>query len=274
MYHVVFKAHKTHINRFYVCFINMTKLIIDERETFLFHACKPTEHIREISKEVLPLGDIIIASDSGSPIVLFERKTLSDLLSSIKDGRYEEQSYRLQHSLLLQPHNIVYIIEGMYSQLPKPTDKKTIMSAMTSLLHFKGFSVLRTSSVQDTAELIVYMADKIHRSLLQGKQFYVPIRIEKDELMEIEPYCTVVKTVKKENLTPENIGEVLLCRIPGIRSVTAVAIMKKAQGSILNLIKILQESPEILETIMVGERKISKTAVANLKRYLLYTPVV
>jgi ERCC4-type nuclease len=244
----------------------MTKIIIDERETLLFHACKPTDHIHEITKAVLPLGDILIASDSGTPHVLFERKTLSDLLASIKDGRYEEQSYRLQHSSLLPPHNIVYIIEGMYSQLAKPTDKKIILSAMTSLLHFKGFSVLRTASVQDTAELIVYMADKIHRSLLQGKTLYAPSQEE-----TIESYSTVVKKVKKDNLTPENMGEVILCQIPGIRSVTASAIMKLVQGSILNLIQLLQTSPHTLETIIVGERKISKTVVANLKRFLLYT---
>ena len=250
------------------------KIIIDERETSLFHACKSDQI--QISKEVLPLGDIIIASDSGSPVVLFERKTLSDLLSSIKDGRYEEQSYRLQHSLTIRPHNIVYIVEGMYSQLSKPADKKIILSAMTSLLLFKGFSVLRTASVQDTAELIVYMADKIHRNLLQGKQLFARVE-DKDEgskkeveSNEVEPYCTVVKTVKKDNLTPENMGEVILCQIPGIRSVTAIAIMKQT-GSILNLIKTLQESPQTIETMVIGGRKISKSVVANLKRFLLFT---
>lgn len=249
------------------------KIIIDERETSLFHACKSDQI--QISKEVLPLGDIIIASDSGSPVVLFERKTLSDLLSSIKDGRYEEQSYRLQHSLTIRPHNIVYIVEGMYSQLSKPADKKIILSAMTSLLLFKGFSVLRTASVQDTAELIVYMADKIHRNLLQGKQLFARVEdkdegSKKEESNEVEPYCTVVKTVKKDNLTPENMGEVILCQIPGIRSVTAIAIMKQT-GSILNLIKTLQESPQTIETMVIGGRKISKTVVSNLKRFLLFT---
>jgi ERCC4-type nuclease len=248
------------------------KIIIDERESALFHACKSDQI--QISKEVLPLGDIIIASDSGSPVVLFERKTLSDLLSSIKDGRYEEQSYRLQHSLTIRPHNIVYIIEGMYSQLSKPADKKIVLSAVTSLLLFKGFSVLRTASVQDTAELIVYMADKIHRNLAQGKQLFASVddkdETKKEESKEVEPYCTVVKTVKKDNLTPENMGEVILCQIPGIRSVTAIAIMKQT-GSILNLIKTLQESPQTIETMVIGGRKISKTVVANLKRFLLFT---
>ena len=54
----------------------------------------------EIKIEVLDLGDIIICDDKGSEKLIIERKTLSDLASSIKDGRYEVfqmnciQSYR------------------------------------------------------------------------------------------------------------------------------------------------------------------------------------
>ena len=39
-------------------------------------------------------------------------------------------------------------------------------------------------------------------------------------------YCNVVKKVKKDNVTPGNIGEIILCQIPGISSITAIAIMK------------------------------------------------
>ena len=39
-------------------------------------------------------------------------------------------------------------------------------------------------------------------------------------------YCHVVKKVKKDNITQENIGEIILCQIPGISSITAIAIMK------------------------------------------------
>ncbi len=43
--------------------------------------------------ETLPIGDIIICDDKEEKIII-ERKSISDLLASIKDGRYEEQSYR------------------------------------------------------------------------------------------------------------------------------------------------------------------------------------
>jgi hypothetical protein len=42
-------------------------------------------------------------------------------------------------------------------------------------------------------------------------------------------YCSVIKKVKKENITPDNIGEIMLCQIPGISSTTAIAILKEFQ---------------------------------------------
>ena len=47
-----------------------------------------------ISVESLPLGDIIFCKDE-QELMIIERKSVADLAASIKDGRYQEQSYRL-----------------------------------------------------------------------------------------------------------------------------------------------------------------------------------
>ena len=67
----------------------------------------------DISVERLDLGDISIWND-GEELLLLERKSLNDLASSITDGRYAEQSYRLNGNSL-HNHNIVYLIEGNIS---------------------------------------------------------------------------------------------------------------------------------------------------------------
>ena len=66
----------------------------------------------------LPIGDVIIGCDSENDIpkpeeilCIMERKTVSDMAASIRDGRYEEQSYRLNDSNVPN-HNILYVIEG------------------------------------------------------------------------------------------------------------------------------------------------------------------
>jgi len=271
------------------------KIIIDERETALYEKCysivQGNSTSIQLSKQVLNLGDILFKTDEDKDVLLIERKSLSDLLSSIKDGRYEEQSYRLLHSSGYPSHSIVYMIEGMFSQLRTLIEKKTVLSAMTSLNFFKGFSVLRTCSIQETAENIVWMAEKIDRDFSKGKTpYYLHRPIENivvdnnekdDETGNIlvqgsqntpNNYCTVVKKVKKDNVTPENIGEIILCQIPGISSVTAIAIMKHF-NSFLHLITELQNNPGCLENITIENngkmRKINKTSIQNIQSFLM-----
>ena len=281
-----------------------TKIILDERETGLYSACTSlllsNTNTSLLEKRVLSLGDIIISEKSEEEnkdniLLLIERKSLSDLLASIKDGRYEEQSHRLIHASNIPTHNIIYIIEGMFSQLRSPQDKKMVLSAITSLSFFKGFSVIRTCSVTETAEFIINMADKLERDFKKGKSPAFSQKngekigdleenLERKEDVEKEnvttkKYCEVVKKVKKENITKENMGEIILCQIPGISSTTAIAIMKYVDNSLIRLIDILKTSPEeLLENVKLGEeggkqRKIGKKNVENMQYFLLDAPV-
>jgi ERCC4-type nuclease len=92
------------------------KIRIDNREHELIRLCKhfietgPIYNGLEIIIETLPIGDIILSENDVDKVIV-ERKSLGDLASSIKDGRYEEQSYRL-NGLPHHNHNIVYLIEG------------------------------------------------------------------------------------------------------------------------------------------------------------------
>jgi ERCC4-type nuclease len=255
------------------------KLIIDEREASIFDKCPSNEKI-QVTKQVLPLGDMIIRSDEDRDILIIERKSLQDLLASIKDGRYEEQSYRLRHSSGIPMHNIIYVIEGIFAQLRNPSDKRTIFSVMTSLNVFKGFSVIRTSCLQETAEWLMALTEKVERDMSIKKlaphyKIASPVAQEEEPVIETQPsnYCSVVKKVKKDNVTMENMGEIILCQIPGVSSVSAVAIMKHFR-SISHLIESLKTDANCLDTITCDNsgkaRKVSKTMVKNIREYLLY----
>lgn len=268
------------------------RVILDEREQGLFEKCKQlmesdnTLSCIQLSKKVIPLGDILIQTNDEKDILLVERKTFSDLISSIKDGRYEEQSYRLIYSSNYKPHSIIYLIEGNFAQLYNPVEKKIILSAITTLNVFKGFSVYRTSTVSETAEWVLYMAKKIEKEMQLGKtppqlQLSEPVEsynlenemvIREPQPSNIPSYCTVVKKVKKENVTPENIGEIILCQIPGISSVTAVAVMKKFT-SFPHFIEEIKNDPSCLEGIMCEtkgkSRKISKSCIESIRAFLI-----
>jgi hypothetical protein len=81
-----------------------------------------------------------------------------------------------------------------------------------------------------------------------------------------------VKKVKKDNITPQNIGEILLSQIPGISSLTAIQIMKKFD-SFYDLISQVRQNPTCLDSITIisetgKSRKINKTSIENLKKYI------
>ena len=248
----------------------------------------------QIKSETLPIGDIII-NDGEDDKIIIERKSVNDLLSSIKDGRYEEQSYRL-NGLNHHNHNIVYLIEGDVNKINRfksdvPIEKLTLYSAMFSLNYYKGFSVFRSFNMEETANVICNMAYKMGKDLTK-KSFYqnkiqtempineigdiaVVVNEENSDETQVteKDYVGVVKKVKKDNITPDNIGEIMLCQIPGISSVTALAIMEKYK-TIPNLIKELELNSDSLKdmsyTNVKGQiRKINKTSLANIVKFLL-----
>jgi len=269
---------------------------IDCREQELIKKCESTiaavpkfKDIKIVT-ESLPLGDVII-NDGTNDCIIVERKSLSDLAASIKDGRYEEQSYRL-NGLQHHNHNIIYLIEGdmfRFNTFKERIDKQTLYSAMFSINYFKGFSVIRTNNMDETAMFVCNMVYKLVGGIKAGKTpFYSNTQINKsinkdseednnEDIMTQQQnsekdYCSVIKKVKKENITPENIGEIMLCQLPGISSTSSLAILSEFK-TLPNLIKCIQENENCLNNICTKDsngksRKISKTAISTIIKFL------
>lgn len=197
---------------------------IDEREKKLYEILM-NENTTEMNiiKQVLPIGDIIIEEEEKERIIM-ERKTIEDLLASIKDGRYKEQSYRLINTSNIPRHNIIYIIEGLISKETKK-NQQMIYSAITSLNIYEGFSIFRTNTIQETGEYIKKMVEKMEKNKKKG----IPMYSNESPIIK-EEYTTVVKRTKKENITPDNIGILMLCQIPGISTKTATKLMENNQS--------------------------------------------
>jgi ERCC4-type nuclease len=256
------------------------KVIIDERETSLYELCLNHENLNKelivLEKRVLQLGDILFTSDDETTTFLcIERKSLLDLLASIKDGRYSEQSYRLSNCFP-NPHNVVYLLEGMLSTVK---DKKLVISCIASLNYFKGFSVHRTISLAETAMYILCMADKIAREFKKGgrpvgssKPDGLSSPLNNTELnnpsVESTDYCDVVKVSKKANITKENIGQMLLMQIPGISSTVSIEIMKPF-ASFIEFVDRIRSEPEYLSQIKVNGRKIGSNVIKGINEFIL-----
>ncbi len=274
------------------------------RLSFLM-AAKNTHQI-QTSNSNLALGDIVLSMSSDvsnvsnandanqNELVIIERKSVADLMASIKDGRYDEQAYRLSGLQSCPNHNIIYLIEGA-ARFKNETDRAIFQSAIFSIIYYKGFSVMHSTSLDDTAYIIWNMANKIHRE--QAKKKKVPyhsiLPSAKEEKYDVEQkmeenadeqiegnnksdamaYCSVIKKVKKENINADNIAAIMLSQIPGVSSAIATAICGTYK-TIPQLVGAMQDNRKCLEGFTMNDsvknkpRKISKSVIAKIEEYL------
>ena len=247
------------------------RLIVDNREPKDM-ILELQNRVTNVSLENLELGDFIIKNNKDETILLFERKSLADLISSIKDGRYNEQSFRLSQCELDNKY-IYYIIEGNilnFCNKENETAKKMLFSSMLSLSYKKGFSILHTTSPVETIEYIVRFYDKLKSESEKSEKSENTITSQSPE----NTYSNVVKTSKKSNITTENINEIMLIQIPGISIQVAKSLMVKFK-TIIELTNALKENNKCLDSIIIdyegGKRKLSKSVIKNLLTFLQVT---
>lgn len=246
-------------------------LMVDYREKDLYLLLEKHLELKysnlnfELSKNNLDIGDIILLDSNKEILVIIERKSLNDLLSSIKDGRYENQSHRLiQHPL--KNHNILYLIEGNLS-LPgiDDSEKNMIFSSIISLNLFKGFSVLRTMNKIESAQLISRM---LYKYIKDSNKI-------SNVTCNNELHVSSLKKMKKNNdVTRDNINICFLSQIPGINEKTANSINNYFENCSFDImIQRIREDPNILENIKINTnnkfRKISKNNIAKIIEFLL-----
>ena len=281
---------------------------IDYREMkliqYLTGLIKEDDKIKMVS-ENLPIGDIILCDDLGQEKAIIERKSLADLAASIRDGRYKEQGFRL-NQCNLHNHQIYYLIEGdlrHYKPFKGSPDKKSLLSAMTSMSYFKGFSLYRTMNLEESAEWLLQFAVKLEKE--KSRPFYLADACETEKgasassceteqgisavgtsASVAEPkyasvnYADVVpnKRIKKDNITPDNIGEIMLVQIPSVSSTAAIAIMQKFR-TFSALMNALQTDSNCLNTITTTNkngqiRKLTKPCIQAIFDYLVKSPVI
>ena len=194
-----------------------------------------------ITTKSLDIGDAIIIDSSNNYVLIFERKTIQDLISSIKDGRYLEQSYRLQN-VNIPNHCITYIIEGTLYNPRQPYSQNTVISSIFSLNYSKQFSTLRTLNIKETAIYLLQYLKKINKQ--KNNDFFYSNKSS----LENTNYSEVLKTCKKSNITTYNIGEIMLMQIPGVSNNCARSIMNKYK-TIISLIVELQDDEKLVKPL-------------------------
>jgi ERCC4-type nuclease len=190
----------------------------------------------------MDIGDILIGN------ILIERKTLADLVASIKDGRYYEQKARLKQ----YSGKVIFLIEGFLERSNPNYDM--ILGSMVSIQFKDNFLLYQTRNIDESVDFILRIIKKYGEfGELQGGYF--------DSL----------SVKKKENFTPEMYYLSILTEIPSVSKGIAQEIQRICP-TLPDLIKYLKDGNKLANIQILystgRKRKIGDKVELNIKQYL------
>lgn len=191
----------------------------------------------------LKVANIADGEEGNLEIVLehiMERKRLDDLISSIKDGRFHEQKFRLSKSGI---KHVTYVIEE-YSLSAERSDKygEALESAIASMQVVNGYFVKQTAKLDDTIQYLARMT-KTLKSMYEKKEVYVvpcqafeveSVSIMLERVRKLAPARTIGLTFpvfgamcdKSDSMTLRDVFLKMLMTTRGVTGEKAVEIQK------------------------------------------------
>jgi len=178
----------------------------------------------EVKFGPLELGDIrIVLSGHDSVLweLVFERKTLPDMISSMHDGRYREQKARLLSNVASS--NISYVAEGDTLCQSIRREAKSVSSAYLNMIFRDDIHLFFTRDVAETGLLLLSICTKMTE---KPANYSVPSCAQSQSSGKDYTSCLNLKSKKNHNITPDNCMIILqLAQIPSISNVIAKNIV-------------------------------------------------
>lgn len=252
---------------------------IDSRENKLKNRLIDSIHnvskTLEVKCDNLHCGDFIIEIDN-HPLIVIERKSIADLVASIKDGRYKVQKNKMCASF--SKHLIMYIIEGQldYSQSDKPSDimiegmdKYSVVSSIVNTQIRDGVKVVNTKDVNDTHDFLLSLIVRIFKDPAK----YIPNQANGDSSIT----CSKEDLITKNKIgNKEDLFFYQLTQVPGISAKTAQAFVVKfkTMQQLYEELTVLDDEQKlkILKNIMIEDstkkRRISSKVAENVIKYM------
>ena len=142
----------------------MSKIRIDYREHKIIEILKSKHELNKYLEIVnLDIGDIHLFNKDYS--IIIERKSLNDLVGSVKDGRYKEQKLRLQSYQYKNHHNtlICYLIEGNELSRYYHKEDKLLYGTLISLTLRDKIPIFRTNNVSESITLLLRLFSRLKK---------------------------------------------------------------------------------------------------------------
>lgn len=175
--------------------------------------------------DALLVGDFVFeGKHDGIPRLIVERKSISDLLCSIKDGRFREQRMRLLETNV----KIIYIIEG------NVISDKLVMGALENLALRHNICVIPTSNEIQTINVIKNLYNKIGQDYIQPATKYVTARRKND--IHLSPLEKMLETIN------------------GVSPSIAAAIAQN-YASVKDFVLVLKDNPNMLYGLELSPKR-------------------
>ena len=239
---------------------------VDHRETELLQLllAKSTDTI-SVDSQNLDVGDIVIANAATEqPYLVLERKTLADLASSNRDGRYREQRARML-SVKGQGVAIGYLIEtgaGWTTELnrvwPGNVPETTLLSIITRLQLRYGIPVIMSKDAHISRSLILHLANQLYEN---PSVFAAGSGLAADATVAAAVYTEALSAQKSANRGLKRTAAGMLCAIPGVGAKLSEGILDACEGTLEGIIKKTQEELSLLK---VGKRAVGKIAAEKI----------
>lgn len=201
----------------------------------------------------LDIGDIAIGDTAGVPKLLVERKTMSDLYSSIIDGRYTSQHQRLMEYKEAHPDTkIVYLLETSdYKKLSKQ-QKNAIRGVLENTVLRNIFQVIASYDVALTATIIKSLIAKVC-----------------DPKVASKVASSASSSLTSGSYRPSSKVSILANQLAAIPSIGATIAdhLGKEYTSMHALMKFLQESTNIKQ---FGDLKVNGRRIGQSKSQAIY----
>lgn len=218
----------------------------------------------------LDLGDFII-KNSLNTLLIIERKSINDLLASIKDTRYKNQLYRY-NEIKFNNSKIIFIIEGNRLNYSKNSSEyKTINSAIFTIMYIYNFKVIFTQNTQETTEFLINMYNSMDKYINSSESESESVsESERESTSESANKKSELLLMKKPKIKKEDFDKYILNLIPGIGLTTAGNILKYFNDSFLILISEYKMNNDLFKNFTIQNKKLNKNIIANLNEFIQY----
>lgn len=237
------------------------KLVIDHREPdkLLELIEKTCSEYVLVERKNLSFGDFQFLKDDDGEcqagvLMVIERKTKADLLSSVNDGRYRNQKQTLLENV--ERSKIYYILE----EGGELVCDETILGCAISMMVRDGFKIIQTGNIEETAKFIAGLCKRFSKNY--EKYFG---HAEGDGSLNI---------VKRRQVPSSNdVFLNMIMQVPGLSDKSARVICDKYPSlssiySEYSGMDPIKRVDTLRNATPVGCRKISKTAIENLVKVL------